>query len=113
MDSVQILSNIDKEKAATVFKTAIEKSFHHLNLPSAFLSRMRLSAPTMDQISDLRQLERKIQEAFDEEKETTFELIVDYIDKISTLSKEDAETHGKNCMHPCLLKKGNPLKSFM
>lgn len=90
-ESINILSKVDKEKAEAVFKTTIEKSFQQLDIPSTILSQIRLYAPTIDQVSELRQLEKNIRETFDcQKQDVTYELVVDYIDKISTLSKEDS-----------------------
>jgi excisionase family DNA binding protein len=89
-DSVQILSQINVEKAKSVFKVTIEKSLQQLGITSPIFSTIPLSVPNTDRLSQLRQIEKKMREAYaHQEKEKAYEYLVDYIEQLSQMAEED------------------------
>ncbi|KYD31053.1 MULTISPECIES: helix-turn-helix domain-containing protein [Bacillaceae] len=89
-DSVQILSQINAEKAKAVFKVTIEKSLQQLGITVPVFSTIRLSVPSTDRLSQLRQIEKKMREAYaHQEKEKAYEYLVDYIERLSQMTEDD------------------------
>jgi excisionase family DNA binding protein len=89
-DSVQILSQINVEKAKAVFKVTIEKSLQQLGITFPVFSTIRLSVPSTDRLSQLRQIEKKMREAYaHQEKEKAYEYLVDYIEQLSQMTEDD------------------------
>jgi excisionase family DNA binding protein len=90
-ESVEILSQIDMEKAKTVLKATIEKAFRQLNIATPILSTIRLSARSFDHLTNLRETEKKMREAYGhQEREKAYEYLVDYIEQLSELIEEDS-----------------------
>ncbi|MBL4952043.1 helix-turn-helix domain-containing protein [Neobacillus sp. YIM B02564] len=89
-ESVEILTKIDKEKAKTVFKAAVEKTFWQLQFAPTFLSSIRFTAPTTDQLVKLRETEKRVREAYNhEQKIEAYEYLLEYIEQFSELSEEN------------------------
>ncbi|PDM39300.1 MULTISPECIES: helix-turn-helix domain-containing protein [unclassified Geobacillus] len=89
-DSVQILSQINVEKAKSVFKVTIEKSLQQLGITSPIFSTIPLSVPNTDRLSQLRRIEKKMREAYaHQEKEKAYEYLVDYIEQLSQMAEDN------------------------
>jgi excisionase family DNA binding protein len=90
-ESVAILSKIDKDKANTVLKATIEKSFYQLNFESSILSNIRFSAPSFDFLSELRETEKKMRAAYEyKDYHTTYYYLAEYVEQLSELIEEDS-----------------------
>ncbi|EPZ38856.1 helix-turn-helix domain-containing protein [Anoxybacillus ayderensis] len=98
-DSVYILSQIHSEKAKAVFKAAIEKSFWQLGLTLPVFSTIRFSLPNEEHLSRLRDIEKKMREAYTtKEQEKAYEYLVDYIEQLSEIAEGDSLTVRKKLL---------------
>ncbi|KFZ32569.1 hypothetical protein JS44_01470 [Anoxybacillus flavithermus] len=100
-DSVYILSQIHSEKAKAVFKAAIENLLATRAYTPCF-STIRFSLPNEEHLSRLRDIEKKMREAYTtKEQEKAYEYLVDYIEQLSEIAEGDSLTVRKNCLFPC------------
>lgn len=108
-ESVQILSQIDMEKAKVVFKATVEKSLQQLQLTSSVFSSLRFSIPGANGLSKLRQMEEKMRAAYTQrEEEKAYTYLVDYIEQLSQTAEGDPVAIQKKLLASLLAARHNP-----
>jgi len=90
-DTVQLLSNIDEEKAKTILKVTIEKSLQHLGMRSpVVLNTLQLSTPSNQHLLKLREIEQKMRYSYgNKEQEKAYEYLAEYIEELSEILGDD------------------------
>ncbi|MCQ2011672.1 MAG: helix-turn-helix domain-containing protein [Sporolactobacillus sp.] len=84
-DSVQTLSKINREQAKVVLKATIERSFRQVGIVLPKLSGRSLRLPEQNELNQLKQLEKKLNNAAEQQK-INDDLLAEYIDGLIQLT---------------------------
>ncbi|WP_100012406.1 helix-turn-helix domain-containing protein [Lentibacillus sediminis] len=89
-ESVEILSQIDEDKAKTIFKVTIEQTIQRFHIDSPIFSNVPLRFPDLKHLALLRETEEKMEQAFaKQERERAYEYLIEYVELISQLAEGD------------------------
>lgn len=103
-DSVQTLSKINREQAKVVLKVTIERSFRQVGVVLPELSSLSLKLPEQDELNQLKQLEKKLNNAAEQQK-INDDLLAEYIDGLIQLTATN-QPKFRRAVTVSLLKQG-------
>ncbi|WP_139692170.1 helix-turn-helix domain-containing protein [Sporolactobacillus terrae] len=103
-DSVQTLSKINRQQAKVVLKATIERSFRQVGIVLPKLSSRSLKLPKRDELNQLKQLEKKLNNAA-EQQMIDDDLLAEYIDGLIQLTANNQPKFRK-AVTVSLLKQG-------
>ncbi|MET1249076.1 helix-turn-helix domain-containing protein [Sporolactobacillus sp. STCC-11] len=103
-DSVQTLLKINREQAKVVLKATIERSFRQVGVVLPELSSLSLKLPEQDELNQLKQLEKKLTNAA-EQQQINDDFIAEYIDRLIQLTATNQPKFRK-AVTVSLLKQG-------
>ncbi|MFZ3588888.1 helix-turn-helix domain-containing protein [Bacillus sp. DJP31] len=104
-DSVQTLVSIDVDQAKAVLKAVIERSFQYMNLLSPIGFSIRLAIPSVNDIDQLRKIEKEMRSAQAHlNQEKAYETLVDFIEYISKIGEGDPQIIRKKLIVSLLME---------
>lgn len=107
-DTVKLLSKIDEDKAKTILKATVEKTFQHIDLNSPVITSLPVSTPNSRQLTKLHEIDRNIWYSFDHQKhEKVYEHLAEYIEELSLILGDDPMNVRKKLYTSLLSQKFN------